>query len=269
MSEQEHQHRPSYYGDNDNRERIEQARIDLALLFMTDLHVGASPFYKQKGKRTSLDLAYEIDGAIHRRSYLSPLSWRAIMLFALSEDKTVTVHEMDRPGRYRQLFPRTLLRRLHWHARPDADFPPGARLHDPQGQSVMLLTRSRFCGHAVDALHNLADGTPVFQPLWISDIMALRPMLGIELVRDETFTAAFPIGTYIKAAAKTGRIVDAPELSGLDLAGTTPLLSSPMPAPVVSRIFDQQCREHPQMERLRGRTIYEDYSFQVCAEKVL
>ncbi len=257
------------HSDNDNRKRTEQARIDLALLFMTDLHVGASPFYKQRVKRSSLDLAYEIDGIIHRRSYLSPLSWRAIMLFALNDGKTVTVHEMDRPGLYRRLFPRTLLRRLHWHAKPNADFPPVARLYDPNGQSVMLLTRSRFCGHAVDALHNLADGMPVFQPLWISDIMALRPMLGIELVRDETFTAAFPISAYIRAAAKTGGIADEPELLELDLDGTIPLLPSPQPTPVVSRIFDQQCREYPQTERLRGRTIYEDYSFPDGTEKVL
>ncbi|MDQ1197509.1 hypothetical protein QE435_003219 [Rhizobium sp. SORGH_AS 787] len=125
----------------------------------------------------------------------------------------------------------------------------------------MLLTRSRFCGHAVDALHNLADGKPVFQPLWISDIMALRPMLGIEFVRDETFTATFPISTYIKAAANTGRILDTPDLSELDLSDTVPSLSSPQPTPVISRIFDQQCREHTQMEQLRGRTIYEDYGF--------
>ncbi|WP_412063856.1 DUF2958 domain-containing protein [Rhizobium sp. SYY.PMSO] len=256
------------HSSDQNGERPTQAQIDLALLFTTDLHVGAVAFYKRKFKSASLDLAYDIDGVIHHRSYLSPLSWRAIMLFALNDDKTVTVHEIDRPGRYRRLFPKTVLRRMHWHARPNADFPPVVRLHDPNGQTVMLLTRSRFSGHAVDALHNLADGKPVFQPLWISDIMALRPMLGIELFRDETFTASFSISTYIRAAARTGRIVDEPELSGIDLSGIAPLLPLPQPAPVVSRIFDQQCREYPQMEELRGRTIYDDYSFQTCAEKV-
>jgi len=257
------------YGDNDNREGTEEARADLAMLFMTDLHVGALPFYKQPTKRSSLDLTYAIDGVVHRRSYLSPLSWRAIMLFALNDGKAVTVHEIDRPGRYRRLFPRTLMRRLYWHARPKADCPPVARLYDPNGQAVMLLTRNRFCGHAVDALHNLTDGKPVFQPLWVSDIMALRPMLGIDLVRDETYTATLPISNYIKAAAKTGRIVDAPELSELDLSSVVPMLPSPQPTRVVSRIFDQQCRGNPQMEQLRGRTIYEDYSFQTCAEKAL
>lgn len=249
------------HSSNNSGETPTQAQIDLALLFMTDLHVGAFPFYKQRAKRSSFDLTYEIDGVVHRRSYMSPLSWRAIMLVAFNDGKTVNVHEMDRPGRYRWLFPKTLMRRLYWHARPNADFPPVARLYDPNGQSVMLLTRSRFCGHAVDALHNLADGKPVFQSLWISDIMALRPMLGIELVRDETFTSAFPISSYIKAATRTGQIVDEQELSKLHLAGINPLLPSPKPTPVVSRIFDQQCHDRPEMEQLRGRMIYEDYAF--------
>lgn len=257
----EHQRISRRHGDNDNGKNIEQARIDLALLFMIDLHVGALSFHEQKVKGSTLDIVYEIDEVIHRRSYLSPLSWRAIMLFALDDSKEVTVHQMDRPGRYQRLLPRTLRRRLYWHARQDVDFPPVARLYDATGNAVMLLTRSRFCGHAVDTLHNIADGKPVFQPLWISDIMALRPMLGLEFVRDETFTATLPISTYIKAAAKTGRILDTPELSELDLSNTVPSLPSPQPSPVISRIFDQQCREHPQMEQLRGRTIYEDYGF--------
>ncbi|WP_234633303.1 DUF2958 domain-containing protein [Agrobacterium vitis] len=244
------------HSSNDHVKKPTSAQIDLALLFKTELHVGSLPFYKQRAKRSSLDITYEIDGVFHRRSYMSPLSWRAIMMFALNDGKTVNVQAMDRPGRYQRLFPRTLLHRLCWHARPNADFPPVARLYDPNGQSVMLLTRSRLCSHAVDALHNLADGMPVFQPLWIADIMALRPMLDIEFVRDEKFTAAFPISAYIKAAAKTGKIVDRPDLAKLDLSGSP----SSQPTPVVSRIFDQQCREYPEMEHLRGRTIYEDYA---------
>lgn len=248
------------HSSNNSDEKPTHAQIDLALLFMTDLHVGSLPFYKLRAKRSSLDLTYEIDDVFHRRSYMSPLSWRAIMLFALNEGKTVNVHEMDRPGRYRRLFPRTLMRRLYWHARPNADFPPVARLYDPNGQSVMLLTRSRFCGHAVDALHNLADGKPVFQPLWISDIMALRPMLGIELVRDETFSTSRPIGAYLEAAEMAGRIVDELELSSLPLLGNVPRLAITPSSQVVRRIFEQECRENPALMNLQDRSIYEDYS---------
>lgn len=236
-----------------------QALTDLALLFMTDLHVGSERLYKIKRKGTSLNLRYEIDSETHQRSYLSALSWRAILLFTLTEGKTVTVHEMDQPGRYQRLFPKALLRRLQWHARPNANFPPVARLYNPDGNSVMLLTRSRVCGHAVDALHNLSDGGPVFQPLWISDIMALRPMLGIELVRDEAFSATMPISAYLEAAAMTGRIIDELELSGLPLTGSIPRLATPPSSKAVRSIFDQQCRENSALENLRERSIYDDY----------
>lgn len=248
------------HSSNDHGKKPTQAQIDLALLFKTELRVGSLPFYKQRARRSSLDMIYEIDGVFHRRSYMSPLSWRATIMFALNGGKTVNFLEIDRPVRYQRLFPRTLMRRLYWHARPNADFPPVARLYDQNRQYVMLLTRSRLCGHAVDALHNLAEGMPVFQPLWIADIMALRPMLGIEFVRDETFAAALPISAYIRAAAKEGNIVDRPELANLDLSGAPSSLPSPQPTPVASRIFDQQCREYPEMEQLRGRMIYEDYA---------
>lgn len=238
-----------------------QAQIDLAMLFTTDLHVGSERLYKIKRKGTSLKLRYEIDGDLHQRNYLSALSWRAILLFALTDGKTVTVHEMDEPGRYRRLFPNTLLRRLHWHARPTANFSPVARLYDPNGGCVMLLTRSRLCGHAVDTLHNLSDGGPVFQPLWISDIMALRPLLGIDLIRDEAFSATMPISVYLEAAAMTGRIVEEPELSRMQLTGNVSRHTPPPSSKAVRSIFDQQCRENPALEKLRTRSIYEDYLF--------
>nr|WP_295981805.1 DUF2958 domain-containing protein [uncultured Agrobacterium sp.] len=243
-------------------------QTDLALLFTTDLYVGSERLYKIKRKGTSLNLRYDIDGEMHQRSYLSALSWRAILLFALTEGNTVTVHEMDQPGRYQRLFPNTLLRRLQWHARPNADFPPVARLYDPNGGSVMLLTRSRVFGHAVDALHNLTGGGPMFQSLWISDIVALRPMLGIELVRDETFSATMLTSAYLEAAAMTGYVVDEPELCRLPLTGNVPPLATPPISKAVRSIFNQACRENPTMEKLRGRTIYEDYSFPAAAEKV-
>ena len=245
---------------NDNHDdKPTQVQIDLAMLFMTDLHVGSERLYKIKQKGTSLNLSYEIDDELHHRSYLSALSWRAILLFALSDGKAVTLHEMDQPGRHRRLFPNTLFRRLQWHARPDANFPPVARLYDPNGNAVMLLTRSRLCGHAVDALHNLTDAGPVFQPLWISDIMALRPMLGIDLMRDETFSASMPISAYLEAAAMTGRIVEEPELAELPLTGNVSRLAAPPSSKAVASVFDQARREHPALAGLRSRTIYDDY----------
>ncbi|WP_312361277.1 DUF2958 domain-containing protein [Agrobacterium sp.] len=263
MPKQQH---ANHRGNHDHK--LTQLQTDLALLFATDLHVGSERLYKIKRKGTSLNLQYDIDGEMHQRSYLSALSWRAIMLFALTEGKTVTVHEMDQPGRYRQMFPKTLLRRLQWHARQNANFPPVARLYDPNGSTVMLLTRSRIFSHAADALHNLTDGGPVFQPLWISDIMALRPMLGIELVRDEAFSATMPISAYLEAAAITGRIVEEPELAELPLTGKTPILATPSSSKAVASVFDQACREKPAMAKLRSRSIYDDYSFPTATEEV-
>ncbi len=248
---------PPSNGDHDDKPT--QVQIDLAILFMTDLHVGSERLYKIKRKGMSLNLRYEIEGQMHERSYLSALSWRAILLFALTEGKGVTVHEMDQPGRYQRLFPKTLLRRLGWHARPNANFPPVARLYDPDGKFVMLLTRSRAYGHAVDALHNLTDGGPMFQPLWISDIIALRPMLGIELVRDETFSATVPISMYLEAAAMTGRLVDELELVGSRVTRNIPRLAAPPSSKAIRSVFDQQCQENSVLEMLRNRTIYDDY----------
>lgn len=256
-------HENDFLGENDNVRKPTQTQIDMALLFATDLHIGSKWLFKVKRKGTVLNLRCDINGVLHQKNYLSGLSWRAIMLFALSEGKTVTVHEMDQPGRYRILFPKTLLCRLQWHARPNANFPPVARLYDPNSNAVILLTRSRLCGHAVDALHNLTGRVPVFQPLWISDIMALRPMLGIELVRDETFAPAIPISAYLKAAAMTGRIADEEGLAGLDLTGALRSLAMPPSMLPVTRMFDQQCRENPELAQLRGKTIYEDYAFRI------
>ncbi len=245
---------------NDPSAKQARAQDDLALLFSSDLHVGSERLPAQKRKGTALNMRYYIDDAMHQRGYSSALSWRAVLLFALTEGRSVTVQEMDLPGRYRRLFPHTLLRRLHWHARPNANFPPIARLYDPDGDAVLLLTRSRLCGHAVDVLHNLSHGGPVFQSLCLSDIMALRPMLGIDLVRDETFSATLPISAYLQAAAVTGRIVEEPELSSLPLTGHVPRLAIPPSSKAVASVFDQACREKPMMAKLRGRTIYDDYN---------
>ncbi|WP_165909393.1 DUF2958 domain-containing protein [Shinella sp. JR1-6] len=252
---------PIQNSDSQSHERIEQARIDLALLFMTDMHVGSERLYKIKRKGTALNLQFDVDGDMRWRSYKSALSWRITMLLTLTENRTVTVHEMDQPGRYRQMFPNTLLRRLQWHARPKADFPPVARFHDPHGKAVLLVTRSRFCGHAVDALHNLTDGGPVFQPLWISDITALRPMLGVGLVRDHAFSATMPVSAYLEAAGMSGRIVEEPKLASLPLTGKVTRLPVPPSSQSVAAIFRQECHHNPTLAKLQGRSIYEDYAF--------
>ena len=95
---------------NDPSAKQARAQDDLALLFSSDLHVGSERLPAQKRKGTALNMRYYIDDAMHQRGYSSALSWRAVLLFALTEGRSVTVQEMDLPGRYRRLFPHTLLR---------------------------------------------------------------------------------------------------------------------------------------------------------------
>lgn len=150
--------------DND---KLSSDMADLALLFTTDLYVGTAPIHLLKTKRSKpFWVRYEIDGWVQDRTYLSPFSWRALMLYALLDRKTATVHEMDERGRLRRLFPTEIKVRLNWNANARRDVLPVARFHDPNGTAQLILTRSRCLGHAVDVLHNLTETGPVFQSVW-------------------------------------------------------------------------------------------------------
>ncbi len=240
---------------------LSQTQIDLALLFLSDLRVSGRSIYRINSSKRPFWVRYEADGLVQERSYLSALSWRALMLFALEDCREFKVLEMDKQGRLAEMFPENIMRRLDENAKAHGNIVPALRLIDPSGSTTVIITRSRCHCHAVDVLHDLDDGKPVFQPVWISDLMRLDAKIGLKLVRDETFAPVMPISAYIEAAALTGRIVDEDEIGILPLTGNVPRLRLPDPAPTVQRIFDHQCREHPELERLRGRTIYEDYEF--------
>lgn len=244
---------------NENQQPLSQTQIDLALLFMNDLRVGGRSIYRINTSKRPFWVQYEADGRVQERKYLSALSWRALMLFAMEECREFKVLEMDEPGRLAAMFSKSIMRRLGENAKAHRNVVPAMKLIDPSGSATVVITRSRCQGHAVDALHNLDDGKPVFQPVWVSDLMRLDAKIGLKLVRDATFAPVMPISVYIEAAALTGRIVEEDEMSILPLTGNVPRLRFPEPAPTVQRIFDHQCREHPGLEHLRGRTIYEDY----------
>jgi len=247
--------------NTDKLSQPSQTRIDLALLFMSDLLVSGRSIHRINTSKRPFWVRYEADGRVQERKYLSALSWRALMLFALEDCREFKVLEMDEPGRLAETFPETVMRRLDDNAEACRDVVPVLKLIDPDGPATVIVTRSRCKGHAVDVLHNLDNDRPVFQPVWISDLLWLNAKIGMRLVRDESFMPAMPISAYIEAAALTGRIVDEVELSILPLTGNVPRLRSPVPAPTVQRIFDHQCRKYPEFEQLRGRTIYEDYGF--------
>lgn len=235
---------------------------DMALLFTTDLYVGSAPIQLLKTQRSKpFWVRYEIDGWVQDRTYLSVLSWRALMLYALLDRRAATIHEMDQRGRLRHLFPTEIKVRLNWNANSRRDVLPVARFYDPNGTAQMILTRSRCLGHAVDVLHNLTGASPVFQPIWVADLLRLKSLIGLNLVRDEAFRPPMPISNYLEAAAVTGCIVAGAELCKLPLTGITPRLALPAPTKTTQRIFENQCRKNPELSAMAGRTIYEDYRF--------
>lgn len=235
---------------------------DLALLFTTDFYIGNTPIQRLKTPRSKpFWVQYEINGWVQDRTYLSVLSWRALMLYVLLDRKTATVHEMDEPGRLSKLFPTETKARLNWNANARRDVLPVARFYDPDGTAELILTRSRCLGHAVDALHNLTEAGPVFQSVWVGDLLRLKPLIRLNLVRHEAFSPTMPISAYLEAAAMSGRVVDDEELSKLPLTGIVPRLESPAPTKSTQRIFEDQCRKNPELSAMAGRTIYEDYGF--------
>lgn len=96
--------------------------------------------------------------------------------------------------------------------------------------------------------------------------MALRLMLGIDRshprgdIRTNNADAA-----YLEAAALTGRVVEEPELSDLPLTGNVPRPVTSPSSKAVCSIFERARRENLVLEKLRKRTIYDDYSFQTSA----
>lgn len=171
---------------------------DLAALAKSRLMIGTTPLSEIKpANARPMWVRFEEDGVIQNRMYRTTSLWRVRVTFALKEGRSIRALEMDEWGRLKEMFPKEVCARLAWNAAHDGDVKPVARLFDPNSDAEMLLIRSRCQGHAVDVLHNLTEGGPVFQPLWISDIMRLHPLLGIKLVRDEAFNSAAPISILL------------------------------------------------------------------------
>lgn len=175
--------------------------------------------FRAKLPNASLLLDLILDGKPLRRRYHSPKYWAAVFHFAAAEGCEVIVRDIDLPGRFMRLFPPSLLGQIRWFENYHGDCPPVARLFDPNGTAEILLLRSLADGLAMDVVHNLQPGGYTRETVWLADIMALRPMLGIDLVRDVTFAPTLPISVYLEAAASTGRLAEEPELFTLPLTG--------------------------------------------------
>lgn len=141
----------------------------------------AQQLFRTKRPNSSLLLDLLIDGKPLRRRYHSPKYWAALFHFAVTEDREVIVRDMDLPGRFAKLFPSSLMSQLRWFENYHGDCPPVARLVDPNGTAEIFLLRTVACGLAVEVIHNLKPGGYLQETLWLADIMALRPMRGIDL----------------------------------------------------------------------------------------
>jgi hypothetical protein len=165
-----------------------------AALATSRLVIGTTPLSEIKtANARPMWMRFEENGIVQNRMYRTTSLWRVRVTFALKEGRSIHALEMDEWGRLKAMFPKEVCARLTWNAAHDGEVKPVARLFDPNSNAEMLLFRRRCQGHAVDVLHNLTDGGSVFQPLWISDIMRLHPLLGIKLVRDEAFNPTMPV----------------------------------------------------------------------------
>ncbi|PZU19393.1 MAG: hypothetical protein DI589_21410 [Shinella sp.] len=233
-------------------------KLDLTLLFAHELFIGGVPLHHLRGRKTPFWIKYEIDGVVKHHKFASVLSWRATMLFAFQAGQTIHMREMDEEGRLNRVFPAETLKRLNANALAGENPVPVLKLIDPNGPTKILITRTRLRGHAVDALHNISDGGPVFQSLWIADLLRLRSKIGIDLIPDADFSLQMPINTYRAISTKTGKIPDEAELSGADVDGNIPLLSSPPAAPSTRKVIDWYDAQKTDIEPQRKRVVYED-----------
>ncbi|MBB4347019.1 DUF2958 domain-containing protein [Aliirhizobium cellulosilyticum] len=235
---------------------------DLALLLASDLHIGHTSILRLKSKRPFW-VKYFSDGRLHERHFRSVLSWRALMLAVIEQRQQFLVLQMDERRRLGRMFPPEVMEKLATNAKVRGDMLPVVQLYHPDSLATVIITRSRCRGHAVDALHNLSSIGPVFEPIWIADLMRLNSMIGLRLVRDSRFKTEAPIRTYLAAASKAGRIITGPELQKSDDGAITEKLQQPKAIPVVERIFEVECRERPLFRQMGGRTIYDDYEMPV------
>jgi hypothetical protein len=144
---------------------------------------------------------------INKRFFQSARSWRALMMAVFDLRQHFVVLQMDERTRLPRMFQPEIIKRLAANSDVHQDAMPLMKLYHPDSFATVIIVRSRCRGHAVDALHNLSAGGPVFQPIWIADLMQLNSLIGLRLIRDAAFAASFPIDVYTDAAFTLGRVV--------------------------------------------------------------
>jgi hypothetical protein len=161
---------------------------DLAALARSPFIIGDKLLHEIKPPNARpMWVRFEEDGLVYNRAYRTNAMWKARVTFALREGRSIRALEFDEWGRLNQLFPIEVRARLGWNTAQPGELAPVARLYDADGDAEMLLLRSCCDGHAVVVIHNLSEGGPVRQSVWVADIMRLSPLLRMKLVRDEAF----------------------------------------------------------------------------------
>jgi hypothetical protein len=186
-------------------------KADLAMLLASDFKIGDTSILRLQSVRPFW-VKYILDGQIHERFFESARSWRALMMAVFDLRQQFVVLQMDERTRLPRMFQPETAKRLAANSEVHRDAMPVMKLYHPDSFATVIIVRSRCRGHAVDALHNLSAGGPVFQPIWIADLMRLNSMIGLRLIRDAAFAAKFPIDVYTDAAFISGHVVDGPEL---------------------------------------------------------
>lgn len=250
---------PGNRKDHPTLTKTEAEAVDLTLLFTHDLLITGLPLYHHSRKTKSFWVRYDVDGQMKQIRFFSVLTWRATMLITFQDGKSITLHDIEEEGRFASLFPPDVMQSLKRNAETGGNVIPPLKLIDAQGTGKVIVTRTRFRGHAVDVLHNLSDGKPLFQTVWIVDLLRLRAKVGIGLMPDPVFSPAFPISAYLEAASMTGRIVEDAELAQLSLTGAVSKIPLPPVSDIRQRLLDWQSASNPDLKKHLKRTIYDDY----------
>lgn len=230
------------------------------MLFTHDLLIDGLTLHHHSRKTKSFWVRYDIDGQMKQLRFFSVLTWRAFMLITFQDGKSITLHEIEEEGRLASVFPSDVMQSLKRNAETGGNVIPPLKLIDTQGTAKVIVTRTRFRGHAVDVLHNLSDGKPQFQTVWIVDLLRLHTKVGVRLVRDPAFSPVLPVSAYLEAAAMTGRIVEDAELAQLSLTGAVSRIPLPPVSDIRQRLLDWQSLANPDLKKHLKRTIYDDYS---------
>ena len=114
----------------------------------------------------------------------------------------------------------------------ETDHVPVAKLFNPCGAAVWLITEMMADGDTLFGLCDLGVGSPELGYVSLAEIESVKNPLGLGMERDLYFAPRFPLSVYAEAARIAGHITEAEDLLVRAAAalGRSPILS-PTPSP--------------------------------------